>query len=553
MIVQCEQCKTKFRLADEKIGPRGAKVRCSKCAHVFVAHKGQGEASTVPPASWDEGGRVESQRPAGFAEDLSVQGPPPAPPPPPKGRESYIGFDASPPRSMPKPPESRLGARGQPPPPPSGSWLPPASPPPGSGELPSFEHPSGITAALSPLSAPPRGKNALGAEFGLDTAPGPKLTLGGPPLGGPPPLPSGLGGALAGPPPLPPAFAPPRPPPPPPLPSKMPSLPPSRLNEFGEPSTERASLPPPPRPSIAPDALTSFPPAPMDASMRAFDSSSLLDALNNTFVGPPGDPFAVPEPGPFTNPGTIESTEPDMGPGYHHSTSVAPGDDIARIELKKGLLGHAGTAPAARLAAHNEVLTRIAPEVVAEVAIETKPEKKSQGSPARTLFLLGVLVVVTIFAVFVSMEDTGGRVGSPLDLLGLARPAVTQGALSQIRTTQAHVTLYPGREGRPLLIVRGQAKNHGPDLSSELEVVALMMDDTKVVAERDAPVGSELTPDVLSTIGGPADLDSALATMTAKAGLKEGETRSFMVVFPDVPKDLERFSFRVEFRSKKKG
>ncbi len=487
-----------------------------------------------------------------------VQGPPQSPPAPPhKGRESYIGFDASPPRSLPKPPEGRLSARGQPPPPPSGSWLPPAAPPPSSGELPSFEHPSGITAALSPLSAPPRGRNALGAEFGLDTAPGPKLTLGGPPLAnpGPPPMPSGFGGALAGPPPLPPAtYAPPRAPPPPPLPSKMPSLPPSRLNEFGELSTERASLPPPPpRQSLPPDALTSFPPAPMDASMRAFDSSSLLDALNNTFVGPPGDPFAVPEAGPLTNPGTIESTEPEMGPGYHHSTSVAPGDDIARIELKKGLLGHAGTAPAGRLAAHNEVLTRIAPDVVAEVAIETKPEKKSQGSPARTLSLLAVLAVVSIFAVYVSLEDSGGRVGSPLNLLGLARPSVTQGALPQIRTTRAHVTVYPGREGRPLLIVRGQAKNHGPDLTAELEVVALMMDDSKVVVERDAPVGSELTPDVLSMIGGPADLDSALSNLTTKAGLKEGETRSFMVVFPDVPKDLERFSFRVEFRSKKKG
>jgi predicted Zn finger-like uncharacterized protein len=35
MIVQCEACQTRFRLADEKIKPGGTKVRCSKCKEVF--------------------------------------------------------------------------------------------------------------------------------------------------------------------------------------------------------------------------------------------------------------------------------------------------------------------------------------------------------------------------------------------------------------------------------------------------------------------------------------------------------------------------------------
>lgn len=36
MIVQCEACQTRFRLADEKIKPGGTKVRCSKCKEIFT-------------------------------------------------------------------------------------------------------------------------------------------------------------------------------------------------------------------------------------------------------------------------------------------------------------------------------------------------------------------------------------------------------------------------------------------------------------------------------------------------------------------------------------
>ncbi|MGB4599626.1 MAG: DUF3426 domain-containing protein [Trichlorobacter sp.] len=47
MIIQCEQCRTKFKLDDEKVTKRGARVRCAKCRHVFTVHKPDDE--TVPP------------------------------------------------------------------------------------------------------------------------------------------------------------------------------------------------------------------------------------------------------------------------------------------------------------------------------------------------------------------------------------------------------------------------------------------------------------------------------------------------------------------------
>ena len=39
MVLQCDQCKTRFRLDDAKIKAGGVKVRCSKCKHVFVVNK----------------------------------------------------------------------------------------------------------------------------------------------------------------------------------------------------------------------------------------------------------------------------------------------------------------------------------------------------------------------------------------------------------------------------------------------------------------------------------------------------------------------------------
>ncbi|HEY3308991.1 MAG TPA: DUF3426 domain-containing protein [Desulfuromonadaceae bacterium] len=44
MIIQCEQCQTKFKLDDAKVTDKGVKVRCAKCKHVFTVKKEQSEA-----------------------------------------------------------------------------------------------------------------------------------------------------------------------------------------------------------------------------------------------------------------------------------------------------------------------------------------------------------------------------------------------------------------------------------------------------------------------------------------------------------------------------
>ncbi len=39
MILECNNCKTKFVISDDKIGESGRKVKCSKCSNVWVATK----------------------------------------------------------------------------------------------------------------------------------------------------------------------------------------------------------------------------------------------------------------------------------------------------------------------------------------------------------------------------------------------------------------------------------------------------------------------------------------------------------------------------------
>ena len=45
MIIQCEQCRTKFKLDDERVSDKGVKVRCAKCRNVFVVRKDLAQAA----------------------------------------------------------------------------------------------------------------------------------------------------------------------------------------------------------------------------------------------------------------------------------------------------------------------------------------------------------------------------------------------------------------------------------------------------------------------------------------------------------------------------
>ena len=56
MIIACTSCKTRFRVSADKIGPNGARVRCSRCGTVFVVSSSaispgaRGDVVSDPPA-----------------------------------------------------------------------------------------------------------------------------------------------------------------------------------------------------------------------------------------------------------------------------------------------------------------------------------------------------------------------------------------------------------------------------------------------------------------------------------------------------------------------
>lgn len=77
MIVQCNQCATKFKVDETRVGPSGAKVRCTKCKNVFtVSAPGSAPAfkPAAPAAAYDDdfGNKTQMYRADTFSGDIAV-------------------------------------------------------------------------------------------------------------------------------------------------------------------------------------------------------------------------------------------------------------------------------------------------------------------------------------------------------------------------------------------------------------------------------------------------------------------------------------------------
>jgi predicted Zn finger-like uncharacterized protein len=56
----CDSCRAQYMISDEKVGPRGVKVRCKKCGHVIHVRRAEGDGATTAPQ--------ESEAPAAAPE-----------------------------------------------------------------------------------------------------------------------------------------------------------------------------------------------------------------------------------------------------------------------------------------------------------------------------------------------------------------------------------------------------------------------------------------------------------------------------------------------------
>ena len=81
MIARCPQCQTRFRLAPEKVGAQGARIRCSKCQTIFRVPPPSAEAAEEPaPAP-----KPAPEARAAPASAASASAAPSAPAAPPSG------------------------------------------------------------------------------------------------------------------------------------------------------------------------------------------------------------------------------------------------------------------------------------------------------------------------------------------------------------------------------------------------------------------------------------------------------------------------------------
>ena len=101
MIITCTSCQTRFRVADDRIGPKGARVRCSRCQALFVVRHEDGAPETPPPS---------------LPPPLAGR---PAPPPPPGTGALEFELTSDPfavPKSAPVPRDDPFAPRAVPPP-----------------------------------------------------------------------------------------------------------------------------------------------------------------------------------------------------------------------------------------------------------------------------------------------------------------------------------------------------------------------------------------------------------------------------------------------------
>src|SRR6266498_2196693 len=54
MKIVCDNCSTKYSIADEKVRGKVFKIKCKKCGHIIVVKGAEGAEAAAPPAGFDQ-------------------------------------------------------------------------------------------------------------------------------------------------------------------------------------------------------------------------------------------------------------------------------------------------------------------------------------------------------------------------------------------------------------------------------------------------------------------------------------------------------------------
>lgn len=570
MIVQCDKCKTKFRIADEKVSDAGVKVRCSRCAHVFMVKRDFGavpSASEVERALHNAGLTPSSDimSTVGVAIPSALQ----QQPTPVQPLPSFPSFRENTSPTYPVPSLVPAAANTKD----AMIALGFSSPPIDGEELDGEEIATAQFTAASLL--PNKSKKPVMHFEDIDSS------------RFPPPEPISTFDELFG--------------------AKEPAT------QVGPLPGHKASAGPKTNPGIktnpgleTPVPKTSAPLTPRsNPAIQAPKSNPALAALAAAEVGTPADPLTSPFfPPPTGIPGLGTNTNLQMilqvqnggsiglppegavadipgmnlspsqddpfagldleGPQYSGGDlagedsqaetravledSKTPPKPLARIEL-----GRAGTPHFD----NNLATTRVAASLFQDQATADLSESFSGPKRWPTLAGLGLGLVITVLAV---LGPAGGELSKfgPEDIVALVVPPISEPidtSVAHVEPRNTQVTLYPGKNGRMLLVIAGEAFNDSAESIAGVEAVAMVKDGGDVLEQREGWVGLTLDEGALSTIGSPAELELALAnalrnakTPVEQQALAPGGSLPFMVVFPDPPADLDTRAFQVEFR-----
>jgi predicted Zn finger-like uncharacterized protein len=497
MIVVCTGCGAKFKVADEKVGPKGAKLRCSKCQAVFTVRR----EAPAPDAS----------EPAAL--------PPPPPPPLPSARRGQGAAPA--PMAAPGAPLARglganLDARSAfeidlEPAPPRG-----AAPDPFAALAPP-EDPFGqqLSGAAPPEPAGPFGGAAAGDPdpFAAVQAPIPPELLQGAPAAGAPPAGPFSGGRPGDDP-----FAP--------LPPYGGQAPPSADLALEERTTPR---PRPARPQTSAPLDDPFYGS-ADQGHDAIDGGQPGDIppLSNAF---PGEPFVG-----FT--GAFSTAAPAPEPGRPPQLEAPLREDPFAAAAVDADPLHVATPPSRAPLEEEE------PGAGHPDRVPPRPGRLRAAALNAVSLVLMLVVTLALLVIW--------RGGVPLS--EALHPASFLAALGHrgqdsgpYETRQVTSGLYERLHGAPLLFVRGEVVSRAPGPVAAIRVAVDVLRSGGVVAHGEGRAGAVPTPEELHEASDAASLArlSREAAARAPAQVRPGERLPFLVVIDDYPSELQGASLRV--------
>lgn len=509
MIVTCAQCKTRFRIPDEKVAPeKGVKVRCTKCGHTFRVHRDPSTAQTeqaprhVPARATATKPEVDPFARFGAAADVASEEAT-------RPGVYALGVELTRQASVPAPPSFDLTAPAR--------RAEPRAPAP-------FDFSAIAPAAPTPEAPAPGAPAAAPGAFDFSA-----LTMPPPPRPASPPSPA----------------------------EATPSF---DFSSLGSPSKRSAApaeldeleLPPPPA------APVTWPTPTTDQLGRSTVPSPSVDSTSPTL--PPGPspllasaPTEAPADGAadafFGAPLELERRKPLLDLPDDLSPQAAKGAlfDLSGVHALPEAQGAlASVAPSAEA---------MPPAPLPIGAMHPAPPAPPPEAPRRRT-VLGVVVNLAIatclvggLLVVVSALLNGGKLSAETLSLQALGGVFARG--SGLPATDISNGLYDTKAGRAVFFVRGQVTNRGAR-PTRVMVQADLVEGSVVVRSANALAGAVPSPEELFDLvldeGG--DLAALAARLAPRAvELAPGAAAEFLVPFAEYPPDLEAFRVRVSATS----